>query len=53
MSLITAYADFSEDMPGVKFRRLEYMSPDDIWAQIKGNEENKKMQVKDEVGKEE
>ncbi|HAC02917.1 MAG TPA: helicase-exonuclease AddAB subunit AddB [Eubacterium sp.] len=30
---------FSEDMPGVKFRRLEYMSPDDIWAQIKGNEE--------------
>lgn len=33
---------FSEDMPGVKFRRLEYMSPDDIWAQIKGNEEKQK-----------
>ena len=40
-------------MPGVKFRRLEYMSPDDIWAQIKGNEEKQKDTVKDEVGKEE
>jgi len=44
---------FSEDMPGVKFRRLEYMSPDDIWAQIKGNEEKQKDTGKDEVGKEE
>lgn len=44
---------FSEDMPGVKFRRLEYMSPDDIWAQIKGNEEKQKDAGKDEVGKEE
>lgn len=44
---------FSEDMPGVKFRRLEYMSPDDIWAQIKGNEEKQKDIGKDEVGKEE
>ena len=43
---------FSEDMPGVKFRRLEYMSPDDIWAQIKGNEEKQKDTGKDEVGKE-
>ena len=44
---------FSEDMPGVKFRRLEYMSPDNIWAQIKGNEEKQKDTGKDEVGKEE
>lgn len=44
---------FSEDMPGVKFRRLEYMSPDDIWAQIKGNEDKQKDAGKDEVGKEE
>ena len=51
--LITVYADLVRICQVLNTRRLEYMSPDDIWAQIKGNEEKQKDTGKDEVGKEE